>query len=141
MKGFYFIFPALLAILTSFLVVRAAAIALMMTGLDRQRAIFQALSAFSGTGFTTREAERIINHPKRRKIISWLMVLGNAGIVTVIVTTTSSFISTEESGLTMNFFFLIAGLYIIYRIAGSVGLMSRWESFVENRLIKSKKME
>jgi hypothetical protein len=47
---------------------------------------FQALSAFSGTGFTTREAERIVNHPRRRKIVIYLIMLGNAGIVSVIAT-------------------------------------------------------
>ncbi|MCK5426347.1 MAG: hypothetical protein KAJ34_01540 [Thermodesulfovibrionia bacterium] len=38
MSGLYFLFPVLITILISFLVVRAAAIALMMTGLDRKRA-------------------------------------------------------------------------------------------------------
>lgn len=55
MTGIYFVLPTLLVVLTSFLIVRAAAIALMMTGMDEKRARFQALSAFTGTGFTTRE--------------------------------------------------------------------------------------
>ena len=141
MKGLYFIFPALLAVLTSFLVVRAAAIALMMTGLDRKKAIFQAISAFTGTGFTTREAERMINHPQRRKIISWLMILGNAGIVTVIVTATSSFATSGSYNIPINILFLVVGIYLIYRIAVSKGFIERWENFVERRLVKSKMME
>ena len=84
MLGLYFLFPTLLAILISFLFVRAAAIALMMTGLEKNKARFQALSAFTGTGFTTKEAEIVVNHPQRRKIVRWLMIMGNAGIVTVI---------------------------------------------------------
>ena len=79
MNSLYFLFPTLLAILVSFLFVRAASIALMMTGLAKPKARFQALSAFSGTGFTTREAESIVNHPQRRKIVRWLMMGGNAG--------------------------------------------------------------
>ncbi|MDI6886556.1 MAG: hypothetical protein QMD22_09525, partial [archaeon] len=63
MDGIYFLLPTLLVIFISFLVVRAAAIALMMTGMDEKRARFQALSAFTGTGFTTREAESVVNHP------------------------------------------------------------------------------
>lgn len=141
MKGLYLIVPVLLTILVSFLVVRSGAIALMMTGLDRNRAVFQALSAFTGTGFTTREAERIINHPKRRKIISWMMILGNAGIVTVIVTGTSSFMSTETYGLPATVGVLLAGIYIIYRITASTGIMDRWERFTENRLVKSGMLE
>ena len=61
MSSLYFLFPTLLAILISFLFVRAASIAFMMTGLDKNKARFQALSAFSGTGFTTKEAESIVN--------------------------------------------------------------------------------
>jgi Trk-type K+ transport system membrane component len=94
MGGIYFLLPTLLVIFFSFLIVRAGAIALMMTGMDEKRARFQALSAFSGTGFTTREAEFVVTHPKRRRIVSWLMILGNAGIVTVIVTGTSSLART-----------------------------------------------
>jgi len=81
MSGLYFLLPTLLVVFISFLVIRAAAVALMMTGLDEKRAKFQALSAFSGTGFTTKEAESVINHPRRRRIVTWLMILGNAGIV------------------------------------------------------------
>ena len=68
MSGMYFLFPTLLAILFSFLVVRGAAVALMMTGMEKKKARFQALSAFSGTGFTTKEAEFVVNHPQRRKV-------------------------------------------------------------------------
>ena len=70
----------------SYLIVRIGAIALELTGMERAKARFQALSAFTGTGFTTREAEAVINHPRRRKIVTYLMILGNAGIVTVIAT-------------------------------------------------------
>ena len=70
MGGIYFLLPTLLVILVSFLIIRAAAIALMMTGMDEKRAKFQALSAFSGTGFTTKEAESVINNPKRRRIVT-----------------------------------------------------------------------
>ena len=59
MDGLYFLLPTLLVIFFSFLIVRADAIALMMTGMDRKRAVFQALSAFSGTGFTT----KLLHHP------------------------------------------------------------------------------
>ena len=58
------------------LVVEIATIALHMTGLDIKSARFQALSSFSLTGFTTKEAEEVVNHRQRRKIIMVLMVLG-----------------------------------------------------------------
>ena len=60
-------------------------IALEATGMERSRARFQAMSALTGTGFTTREAENIVGHPRRRLIVGWLMFLGNAGILLFIL--------------------------------------------------------
>jgi len=62
MGGLYFLVPTLLVIFISFLIIRAAAVALMMTGMDEKKAKFQALSAFSGTGFTTKEADCHVAH-------------------------------------------------------------------------------
>jgi hypothetical protein len=60
-------------------------IALEATGMVRSKARFQALSALTGTGFTTREAESIVNHPRRRGIATWLIFIGNAGIIAFII--------------------------------------------------------
>lgn len=141
MQGVYYIFPLLITVFVSFLVVRAAAIALMMTGLDRKRAIFQALSSFTGTGFTTREAELVINHPARRKIVSWLMILGNAGFVAVIVTGTSSFVTSKGYTMPINAILLLAGLFIIYKVVSHRGLVKRFERYIENKILKSNALE
>lgn len=141
MSSLYFLFPTLLAILISFLFVRAASIALMMTGLEKHKARFQALSAFSGTGFTTKEAELIVNHPVRRKIARWLMIMGNAGIVTVIVTATSSFTTSAGYQLPLNIFLLIFGIFLIYKLASSKGFVRKWENYIEKKLIKSHEFE
>lgn len=141
MTGMYFLFPTLLAIFISFLVVRAAAIALMMTGLDKHRAIFQALSSFTGTGFTTKEAETVVRHPARRKIISWLMILGNAGIVTVIITATSSMVTTQMKTLPINVLLLVLGIVVIYKVATSKGFVKRWEKYIEDKLLKYRPFE
>jgi hypothetical protein len=141
MDGLYFLLPTLIVIFVSFLVVRAAAIALMMTGMDRKRAVFQALSAFSGTGFTTKEAEFVVNHPVRRRVISWLMILGNAGIVTVIITATSSIVTSTGYMLTIDVLILLVGIYLIYRVATDKGFIRRWESFIEDKFVKSHAFE
>ncbi len=141
MKGIYLLLPTLLAIFVSFLIVRAGAIALMMTGLDKDRAIFQALSSFTGTGFTTKEAEGVVRHPARRKIISWLMILGNVGIVAVIITATSSLVTTQVRTLPINILLLALGLLAIYKIATSRGFIKRWESYIEDKLIKYRPFE
>lgn len=137
MPGFYFLLPTLFIILISILVVRAAAIWLMMTGLDEKKAKFQALSAFTGTGFTTREAETVMNNPVRRRIVSWLMILGNAGIVSIIITATSSFITSQGYQISINVAILFGGIYLLYRFATKKGLIRRWEDFVQDRLVKS----
>jgi len=77
-------------LLVSFIAVRIGAIAFQLTGLEWSLAKFQALSCFSGTGFTTKESELIVSNPQRRKIASILIVLGNAGLVTMIATFANS---------------------------------------------------
>ena len=137
MSSLAFLIPTLLAMLVSFLFVRAASIALMMTGLDKKKARFQALSAFSGTGFTTKESESIVNHPRRRQIIRYLMIMGNAGIVTVIVTATSSMATSRGYQLPINILVLIVGIFLIYKIANFKKFTDRWERFIEKKLVKS----
>jgi len=73
-------------LITSFIVVRIGAIAFQLTGLEWSIAQFQALSCFTSTGFTTKESELITTNIRRRRIASVLMVLGNAGLVTLIAT-------------------------------------------------------
>lgn len=79
-----------IVIIVSFIVVRIGAVAFELTGVEWSLAKFQALSCFTGTGFTTKEAELITGHPQRRRIAATLMVLGNAGFVTLIATFATS---------------------------------------------------
>ena len=72
--------------LVSLLAVRVGATALMMTGLSWDAASFQAYSAFFGVGFTTREAELVMNHPLRRRIIRDLIFAGNVGLTSALAT-------------------------------------------------------
>ena len=76
----------IVALVVSFIAVRIGAIAFELTGLEWSLAKFQSLSCFSGTGFTTREAELAVGNPQRRRIASVLMILGNAGLLTLIAT-------------------------------------------------------
>ena len=68
----------------SILLTRLATYVLIQTGLSREMARFQARSALSGVGYTTSEAEHMVNHPVRRRVVMLLMLLGNSGIVTVL---------------------------------------------------------
>lgn len=134
--GLYLLIPTLIVIIASVLIVRAGAIALKLTGLDDKTARFQALSAFTRSGFTTAESELVVSHPQRRRIISWLIILGNAGIVAVIVTATSSLTTSPNYKLAIALAALIIGLYLVYRLAQHTGLTRKWEIMVENRLLR-----
>ena len=109
-------------IMAAMIVVRIGGIALELTGLEHSVARFQALSAFTGTGFTTREAEQIVDHPERRRIISILILGGNAGLITAIAGLAQTFGASlnEEPRQVAVIFAQLAGvgvsLYLLYRI-------------------------
>jgi hypothetical protein len=131
----------LIAILVSFIIVRIGGFALQLTGIEPDVARFQALSAFSGTGFTTREAERVVGHRTRRRIVTTLIILGNAGLVTIIATLVASF--TQVSGY-MWFFIrlaiIIGGIFGLYQliIRSNVGqrIVDRLQRPIVNRILR-----
>ena len=86
----------LMVLALSLVIVRIATVGLSMTGLSRDLAQFQALSAFTGSGFTTRESEDIVNHPIRRRIVMHLMLLGNAGMAIVITSFVASVLRSDR---------------------------------------------
>ncbi|HSL57651.1 MAG TPA: TrkA C-terminal domain-containing protein [Acidimicrobiales bacterium] len=89
----------LLALLVaSTLVTRIAAALLTASGLSPSFARFQARSAFTGVGFTTSEAESVVNHPFRRKVVGTLMLLGNLGVGAVIASLVISYQGTSAAG-------------------------------------------
>lgn len=77
----YALASLLVVVAISLLITRVAVVILTASGLSREQARFQARSAFTGAGFTTDESEQIVNDPLRRRVIMFLMLLGNAGIV------------------------------------------------------------
>lgn len=86
----------LVAIGLSLIITRTAAVMLELTGMSRDSARFQARAAYCGVGYASRESDGIVEHPLRRRIISFLMLLGNAGTATVVATMIISF--TKSSG-------------------------------------------
>jgi hypothetical protein len=59
----------------SLVITRVATVALTLTGLSEEAATLQARSTFTGIGFTTREAEYVVDHPVRRRIVVTFMLL------------------------------------------------------------------
>jgi hypothetical protein len=143
----------ILTLVVSFIVVRIGAIAFQLTGLEWSLAKFQALSCFSGTGFTTKEAELITGNKQRRRIASVLIVLGNAGLVLMIATLASSFVPQKtilsklsESFLPVaippwlviwvNLAIVVVVVYAIYKLFTHERFARQLTNFLRKRIIK-----
>ena len=140
----------LVTIVVSAIAVRAGAIALELTGLERSIARFQSLSCFTGTGFTTKESESVTGHPQRRKIATVLMLIGHAGIVTMIATFAnslrpSSALSILLENITpsfvpvvlipwLNLAVIVLALSILYRVFMNQKMIARLRGFLWPRL-------
>lgn len=120
MIGIIGIITVLTALGLSMVITRMATVALTLMGLSREAARFQARSAFTGTGFTTSEAEKVTNHPVRRRIIMLLMIARSAGIITVIISLILSFAgSGSDDERLYRLIWLVAGVAMIWLLASS----------------------
>ncbi len=81
----------ILVLLASIVVVAIGAVLFELTGMRWPQAKFQAISCFTGTGFTTSESEVVMINARRRRIASVLMIIGNAGLITLFATLVNSF--------------------------------------------------
>lgn len=116
----------LIVLVLSLVVTRGATIALTATGLSREAARFQSRSAFSGAGFTTSESESVVRHPVRRRIIMWLMLAGNAGIIAVVASVVLAATSPEGDLGTLVQVLLILGLIAFVWWASRLDRVDRW---------------
>jgi hypothetical protein len=127
--------PLIVIVGIFFFIVRVATIVLKLTGLDEQTSRFQAISAFTGTGFTTKEAETILEDKIRRKTVIVLMVLGKVGIVSIIA---GLFLSFGKGDLLADLWkalilvVLILGLYKLTTLSGFSRALNK---FIEKRIL------
>lgn len=142
----------IITIVVSFIAVRVGAVAFQLTGLEWSLAKFQALSCFSGTGFTTKEAELITTDRQRRRIASVLMVFGNAGLVTLIATFANSlrpavglpkmapsFLPSNVLSRVIpwvNLIIIVAVLYITYRVLTNTKVAKALTDMARRRMLK-----
>jgi len=122
----------LIIVALSLLIMRIATVALAITGLSREVARFQARSAFTGVGFTTGEAETLVNHPVRRRIIMLLMILGNLGFVTALSSLLLTFIDTASAQERfVRLFWLGLGLGVLWFFGTSQWVDRRLSNLIE----------
>lgn len=86
--------------------------ALIATGVPPEIAAFQARSAFSGAGFTTTEAENVVNHPARRRIIATTMFAGSLGTPTLVVTVLLGFIAPGPGSTLERTLVVTSGIFL-----------------------------
>jgi len=130
------ILTVIFVIALSMFVTKAGAIALMHTGMSRERARFQARSAFSGAGFTTSESELVVKHPIRRRIIMWLILMGNAGVVTAIASLIIGFTRPDASDdQSRKVVLLVSGIALLILLTRWQRL-DRWLDRLIDRLLK-----
>jgi hypothetical protein len=109
----------LVVILLALLVMRVATVVLTLTGLSSESARFQVRSALTGVGFTTSEAEHVVNHPVRRRVVMLLMLIGSAGVISVVTTLIISFAGVEGRGALWRALLLAGGLAVLLVLARS----------------------
>ncbi|MFA5928372.1 MAG: TrkA C-terminal domain-containing protein [Candidatus Margulisiibacteriota bacterium] len=129
------IFAVILAV---FIISEIATVLLTFTGLDRDTAKFQAISALTGTGFTTREAEQMLENRQRRQIISALMIIGQAGVILLIA---GVFHQYQNNIFTINLLWYLAVIYVIYKIVTSQKFSFWFRKWLESLLTKSGKLK
>lgn len=142
----------IMVLIVSFVIVRIGAIAFQLTGLEWSLAKFQALSCFTATGFTTREAELITSDPRRRRVASILIVLGHAGLVTLVATFANSLRSprlTDKLKIPflqafipgsllpwINLAIIAVAMYIMYKVFTHTGFVRKFTDVLRRRIVK-----
>jgi len=125
------VFSLIIVLFVAFFLIRAGTAALTLLGLSRDLALFQAISAFTGVGYTTAESELILTHPDRRKVVMALMVVGNIGLMTAVSSLVLTFASADLSDGIWRVAWLIAGLSIVTFV-----LLQRRVAVVMHRLFR-----
>jgi hypothetical protein len=109
----YAIATFLIVAVISMIFTQMATGALIATGMPSRIASFQARSAFSGVGFTTTEAENVINHPARRRIIMATMLVGSLGTPTLVVTVVIGLVAPGPGNTTERSLVAFSGLLFL----------------------------
>jgi len=114
----------LLIAVAAYFIIRTSAMALELTGLSRDAARFQAISAFFGVGFTTRESELVVNHAVRRRIIRNLIIIGNIGLLSIVASAIATITNSQGNQIGERFGLIVAVLAFLFAL-GRFQLINR----------------
>lgn len=123
----------LLSIIIFLITTEVITVLFKLTGLSEEKARFQVISLLTGSGFTTKEAELITQHPSRRKLAQFLMIIGYVGFLTGIsflVDIIKKSLSYKTVTILIVFFILI---YLFFK---NKFLLSYFDDFIEKLILK-----
>ncbi len=112
-----------------------------ITGLTDEKARFQVISMLTNSGYTTKEAELIVNNRKRRKLARFVMMFGYAFTVTIVSTVVNIFIQFRKTYIGGAVAFI--PIFIALIILAWVVKKSKWTKMLVDKIIKkvSSKLE
>ncbi len=105
-----------------------------ITGLTDEKARFQVISMLTNSGYTTREAELVVNDRTRRKLSRFVMMFGYAFTVTIVSTVVNIFLQFRRSftGSAVAFIPMIS----VILLAAWFVKKNHWINRLTDRLIK-----
>lgn len=123
----------LLSVILFLSVIEIITVLFKLTGLSEEKARFQVISLLTGSGFTTKEAELVTQHPARRKLAQFLMILGYVGFLTE----TSFLVNMIKSSMTMqNILIMISFFIIIWSISKNKLILSFLDDIIEKIVLR-----
>lgn len=122
----------LLSIVIFLIIIEVITVLFKLTGLSEEKARFQVISLLTGSGFTTKEAELITQHPSRRKLAQILMVIGYVGFLTVL----SFFVNIIEKSFSYKtLLILIVFFILLYMFFKNKFLVFYFDNFIEKLIL------
>ncbi len=104
-----------------------------MTGLTDEKARFQVISMLTNSGYTTREAEVVVNSRRRRKLARFVMIFGYSFTVTIVSAVVNIFLQFRHTltGGVVAFIPLIIGFIAVVWFLKR----NRWTNTLVDRII------
>ncbi|MFT5064494.1 MAG: hypothetical protein ACJAXK_000587 [Yoonia sp.] len=107
----------LIILAVSLIVVRIGGTALRLTGMSLDAARFQSISALTGTGFTTQEAETTMHHPVRRRVLIGLMFAGHLGVVSLASAIILAVSTAQDGAVLWTILYMLLAIVVICAVA------------------------
>ncbi len=109
------------------------------TGLNKDKARFQALSLLTTAGYTTAESEDVVTSQKRRKVAMFAMFFGymfSVVIASSIINLSMGFVGKTRTTNIVNILVIAFAIIMIFYITRSKRVTNWLNSLIKNRIVK-----